>query len=83
MITKLEKPLRREILIGKHAYVVTLSPLGLTLTPKGKRKGYELAWESLISGDAELAVALRAATAKGPQPIESGKTAGRARSKRS
>jgi hypothetical protein len=66
-MTKLEKPLRREIAIGGHAYIVTLDPLGLKLTPKGKRKGYELTWESLISGDAELAAALRAATAKGPE----------------
>ncbi len=83
MITKLDRPLRREVLIGKHAYVVTLTPLGLTLTPKGKRKGYELAWESLVSGDAELAAALRAATAKAPPPTESAKAAARARSKRS
>ena len=65
-MTKLEKPLKREIVIGEDAYVVTLTPLGLKLTPKGKRKGYELTWESLISGDAELALALRAATAQGP-----------------
>lgn len=65
-MTKLEKPLKREIVIGEDAYVVTLTPLGLKLTPKRKRKGYELTWESLISGDAELALALRAATARGP-----------------
>lgn len=63
-MTKLDKPLKREILIGKDAYVVVIDPVGLKLTPKGKRKGYELSWESLVSGDAELAVALRAATAK-------------------
>jgi hypothetical protein len=83
MMTKLDKPLRREILIGKHAYVVTISPLGLKLTPKGKRKGYELEWESLISGDAELAMALRAATAKAPEPSETVKRTARERSKRS
>ena len=69
-MTKLDKPLRREILIGRHAYVVTLTPLGLKLAQKGRRKGYELAWESLISGDAELALALRAATAKAAPPPE-------------
>ena len=66
-VTKLEKPLKREIMIGKDAYVVTLSPTGVKLVPKGKRKGIELAWEALISGDAELAVALRAATANAPK----------------
>ena len=66
-VTKLEKPLKREITIGNQPYVVTLSPTGVKLVPKGKRKGTELAWEALISGDAELAVALRAATAKGPE----------------
>ena len=81
-MTKLDRPLKREILIGKHAYVLTVSPLGLKLTPKGKRKGYELEWESLISGDAELALALRAATARGPEPIETGKRATRERPKR-
>ena len=83
MITKLDKELRREILIGKQAYVVTLSPLGIKLTPKGRRKGYELAWESLVSGDAELAAALRAATAKAPPPPADAKKAARPRSKRS
>ena len=71
-MTKLDKPLKREVLIGMHAYVITIDPMGLKLTPKGKRKGYELTWESLISGDAELAVALRAATAKAPEPTETG-----------
>ena len=78
-MTKLDKPLKREVLIGKHAYAITIDPMGLKLTPKGKRKGYELTWESLISGDAELAVALRAATARGPEPTETGKSGGRAK----
>lgn len=76
-MTKLDKPLRREIMIGDHAFVVTIDPLGLKLTPKGKRKGYELSWESLISGDAELAVALRAATANQPAPPEGAKGSAR------
>ena len=79
MTAKLEKPLKREVLIGKHAYVITIDPMGLKLTPKGKRKGYELTWESLISGDAELAAALRAATTKGPEPTETGKPGGRSK----
>jgi hypothetical protein len=60
MATKLEKPLRREIEIGGRAYIVTLAPEGLKLTPKGKRKGLELAWADMVSGEAALATALNA-----------------------
>jgi len=60
MATKLEKPLRREVNIEGEAYMVTLSPEGLKLVPKGKRKGVELAWKALVSGDAALATALNA-----------------------
>jgi len=60
MATKLEKPLRREILIKNEAYIVTISPDGLKLTPKGKRKGVELAWADMVSGQAALATALNA-----------------------
>ena len=60
MATKLEKPLRREILIKDDAYIVTLSPDGLKLTAKGKRKGIELAWADIVSGQAALATALNA-----------------------
>jgi len=60
MVTKLDKPLRREIKIKNKAYIVTLSPEGLKLTLKGKRKGQELAWEDWVSGEAALARALNA-----------------------
>lgn len=60
MVTKLEKPLKREIDVDGEAYVLTLSPEGLKLVRKGKRKGLELAWADLVSGEAALAVALRA-----------------------
>jgi hypothetical protein len=46
--------------------VVTLSPEGIKVALKGKRKGYELDWESLVSGDAALAAALNATLANGP-----------------
>jgi hypothetical protein len=64
--TKLDKPIKRELIISGHAYVVTLSPEGITLVLKGKRKGYELDWESFVSGDAALAAALNATLSKGP-----------------
>jgi len=60
MATKLEKPLRREVAIDGQAYMVTLSPEGIKLVPKGKRKGLELAWKALVSGEAALASALNA-----------------------
>jgi hypothetical protein len=59
-MTKLEKDLKREIDIGGEPYVLTLSPDRLKLTAKGKRKGIELAWKDLVSGEAALAVALNA-----------------------
>lgn len=64
MTTKLEKPLRREVAIDGHPYMVTVSPAGLKLVPKGKRKGLELAWTSLVSGKAALATALNASLAR-------------------
>lgn len=60
MATKLEKPLKREVEIGGKAYMLTITPEGLKLVPKGHRKGLELAWQALISGDAALATALNA-----------------------
>jgi len=58
MVTKLEKPLKREIAVNGHAYVVTITPEGLKLTLKGHRKGQELTWQDLVSGQAALATAL-------------------------
>ena len=60
MATKLEKPLRREITVERASYIVTIAPDGLKLTVKGKRKGIELAWSDLVSGQAALATALNA-----------------------
>jgi hypothetical protein len=64
MATKLDKPLRREVAIEGEAYMLTISPEGLKLVPKGKRKGLELAWKALVSGDAALATALNASLAR-------------------
>ncbi|HEY4369619.1 MAG TPA: hypothetical protein VGN07_20465 [Steroidobacteraceae bacterium] len=60
MTTKLEKELRREIEIAGEPYTLAIGPTGLKLTAKGKRRGTELLWKDLISGDAALAVALNA-----------------------
>jgi hypothetical protein len=60
MTTKLKAALRRELEIEGQAYTLTITPELLKLVPKGHRKGYELAWKSLVSGEAALAQALRA-----------------------
>lgn len=59
-MTPLDKPLRRELLIGDDLYTLTLDPEGLKLMRKGHRKGLDLRWEDLVSGDAALATALQA-----------------------
>jgi hypothetical protein len=59
-VTKLDKPLRREVQIDKAPYTLTIDAKGLKLVEKGRRKGIELDWRALISGDAALAAALQA-----------------------
>lgn len=65
MVTKLDKPLKRAVDIDGEPYVVTISTEGLKVAPKGKRKGQELAWKDLVSGEAALAVALNASLKRG------------------
>ena len=60
MATKLDKPLKREILVAGKPYMLTVGPEGLKLVPKGRRKGQELSWSALVSGEAALAAALNA-----------------------
>ena len=50
MTAKLDKPLKRELIIAGQPYVLTLSTQGIKLVPKGKRKGYEL-WSCPVSVD--------------------------------
>ena len=59
-MTKLDKPLRREVDIGDKAYTLTIDPAGLRLVEKGRRRGLELRWEDLANGDAAIAAALNA-----------------------
>jgi hypothetical protein len=72
-MTPLSKPLKRELSIKGRAFVVTLSPEGIALTLKGKRKGQELRWEDLVSGDAALATALNASLSHIPSKAASRK----------
>jgi hypothetical protein len=66
MTTKLNAPLKRELMIRGEPYTLTTSPEGLNLVPKGRRKGYRLSWEAFVSGDAALATALAASVQHGP-----------------
>ena len=59
-MTPLDKPLRRELTVGKETYTLTISPETLKLVVKGKRKGLELKWTDIVGGDAALATALQA-----------------------
>lgn len=54
MATKLEKSIKRELEIDGKAYMITISPEGVKVTQKGFRKGPEITWRSIISGDASL-----------------------------
>jgi len=49
-------------------YTLTVTPEGFNLALKGRRKGYQLAWADLVSGDAALATALNASLARAPEP---------------
>jgi hypothetical protein len=59
-MTRLDKPVRREIRIKGQAHVLTIDPHGLKLTKKGRRKGIEIEWAALANGDAAMAAALNA-----------------------
>lgn len=64
MPTRLEKALRRELRINGRPFTVAISPESLKLTLKGKRKGLELKWTDLVSGEVALAVALNASVGR-------------------
>jgi hypothetical protein len=63
MTTTLDKPLRREIDVEGQAYTVVLDAQGIKITRKAHRKGIELKWSDMISGDAAVAAALNASVA--------------------
>jgi len=59
MATKLEKTLKREITIDGKAYMVAISPEGVKVTQKGFRRGPEMTWRAIISGEAETGQQLK------------------------
>jgi hypothetical protein len=58
--TPLEGPLKREIDVDGVRYTLTITPEGMTLALKGRRKGFDVQWRDLVSGEAALATALNA-----------------------
>jgi hypothetical protein len=59
MTAKLDGLLKRELQLGNETYTVSMSPEGVKIALKGKRKGREISWETLLSGDAELTQQLK------------------------
>ena len=54
MATRLEKTIKRELELDGKLYTVSVSRQGVRVVPKGGRKGHEMSWETLLSGEAEL-----------------------------
>jgi hypothetical protein len=49
MPLKLDKTLRREILLDGHPYTVAIGPDGVRITAKGFRKGRGLSWQAVLA----------------------------------
>lgn len=60
MTTRLQAPIKRELDINGETHTLTISAEGFKLVLKGRRKGIELSWQSIVSGDAALSSALTA-----------------------
>ena len=71
MTTKLQNAFKRELDLNGEKFTLTVSPEGFKLVPKGKRKGVELTWGSVVNGEAALATALNATLAGGRPTLES------------
>jgi hypothetical protein len=65
MTTKLNAAFKRELDVNGDKFTLTVSPEGFKLVQKGKRKGIELQWASILNGEAALATALNASTLGG------------------
>ena len=71
MATKLDKLLKREIDIDGKPYMVTLSPDGVKLTEKGKRKGQGVSWKGLVNGESATALSLTGGPSESDSEAES------------
>ena len=54
MATRLDKTIRRELELDGKLYTVSVGPEGVKVVPKGGRKGHEITWAALLSGEVEL-----------------------------
>ena len=63
MATRLDKTIKRELNLGGKLYTVSVSPQGIKIVPKGGRKGYEVSWEAVLTGEEELRQDLTASLA--------------------
>jgi len=81
MTTRLDSELKREIMIDGTPYTLTLTPDKFVLALKGRRKGLEIRWADLVSGEVALATALNASLtaniAPGKEPAAVAAKAGR------
>lgn len=55
MAVKLDKSLKRELELDGVLYTVTIAPDGVSIAAKGRRSRKFVSWQTLVSGDAELA----------------------------
>ena len=69
MTTKLDGELKRELVIDRTPYTLTITPDKFVLALKGRRKGVEISWADLVSGDAALATALNASLTANIAPV--------------
>jgi hypothetical protein len=69
MTTKLNSAFKRELDLKGEKYTLTVSPEGFKLVQKGKRKGVELLWISIVNGEAALSTALNASLAPGHRDL--------------
>ena len=72
MTTKLTSAFKRELDINGDKYTLTVSPEGFKLVLKGKRKGIEMPWSALVSGEAALVRALNASVSGDHPPMSAG-----------
>ena len=71
MATKLDKLLKREIDIDGKPYMIALSPDGVKLTEKGKRKGLGVSWKGLANGESATALSLTGGSSDSESDSES------------
>jgi hypothetical protein len=50
MTTKLDRPLKREIVVDEKPYTLTIDATGLKLVEKGRRNGQEVSWKQVLDG---------------------------------